>query len=1261
MALTLTPSLQPYVPGLVHDWMATSPDTLSRTIDGSMVFVDVSGFTAMSERLARQGKVGAEEVTEVIGDTFASLLGEAYAYGGSLLKFGGDALLLFFTGDDHPLRAVTAAHGMRAELRRVGVFATSAGKVTLRMSVGAHTGPFHFFLVGGSHRELVVAGPTASETVAMEAAGSSGQIILSPALAAVLPRANRGRPIGPGALLRSAPPNVPRSEIRDELVDLDLARYVPAGLRQTVQQGDVKAEHRSVTVAFIHYTGFDALIAEAGLYEAAKVLDGLIRDVQRAVDDRQIAFLATDIAPDGGKIILTAGAPTVTGNDEEQMLLALRDIVAAVSGLSLHTGVNRGSVFAGEIGPLYRRTYTVMGDAVNLAARLMARADHGQILATAQVLDGSRTLFETTELEPFVVKGKKRPVQAYAVREPKGSRGAIAEAGLPLVGRDEELAALLAAWGEAERGSGCLVEVSAEPGMGKSRLLEEFLARAGDVTALRADCRLYQSATPYFPFRTLLREVFGLSGLGAPMAAAGLRSLVTEKAPQLESWLALIGTPLDLEIPSSREVRELADEFRKARLEEAVSELVTLVLSEPTVVLVEDTHWMDEPSRDLLARLTASIADRPWLVVLSRRPGDGDLVAADEGRQLRRIDLRPLGVDQATALIDAATEDLPLMRQQVQALAERAQGNPLFLIELLEALRRGENVESLPQSVEGLIQARIDRLAPGDRRRLRELSVLGVSFRSEHVASALAGGASERVTRGLRRLGDFLTLDRTGLIRFRHALIRDAAYEGLPFRHRRELHAQVGESILLEAGDRPRDAAELLAVHFSHAQRWPAAWTYARIAGDEAREVGANVEAARFYGQALTAGARLAEVADADLAAVWRSLGVVLEAAGEFDRAYEALRRATRLSHGAPLAVAEIHEKRALVRYRIGGYRQALRETTVGLKLVAAHRSAEARRIGSSLAALRARIRLQQGHAREAVELARAAARDAKRTGARAALARSYSALDLAYERLGEPEKAVYERQALSIWLELGELRVAAITEMNLGVRAYDDGCWDEAVTRYARAKETLERVGDAAHAGLVAANLGELLVSRGALDQAEVALAEARRALRAAHFSDAAIFTDIQIGRLAVERGRLADAVDVLERAVGEAASLHQPRLVLDASIQLGAALVRGDDPRGALAVLDDAERRAGDESAALRAPLARVRASALMALGRLDEADAELATALPLARRQKLQYEELRLLEARVDLAGHLGRDPDGEEMLEARRLERLLSVSR
>ena len=177
-----------------------------------------------------------------------------------------------------------------------------------------------------------------------------------------------------------------------------------------------------------------------------------------------------------------------------------------------------------------------MGDAVNLAARLMAKADPGEIIATAAVIDASRTIFDTTELEPFLVKGKKKPITALTVGEAKGSRTTIAEAGLPLLGRDAELEALLAAWKSAQGEEGHVVELSGEPGMGKSRLLEEFLQRAESPSVIRSECRLYQSATAYFPFRALLRSAFGLEGLDDDASVSALAALVDERAPALRPW-----------------------------------------------------------------------------------------------------------------------------------------------------------------------------------------------------------------------------------------------------------------------------------------------------------------------------------------------------------------------------------------------------------------------------------------------------------------------------------------------------------------------------------------------------------------------------------------------------------------------------------------------------------------------------------------------------------------------------------------------------
>src|SRR5437588_3767776 len=203
--LTAAAPLTPYVPRLVVEWLRDDREATLQTIEGTLAFVDISGFTAMSEQLSSRGRAGAEEVTEVMNATFSALLEQAYALGGGLLKFGGDALLLLYQGDGHAARAARAAFEMRRTLRAIGRPRMSVETVQLRMHAGLHTGRFQFFLVGESHRELLVTGPAATRTVEMEAASEAGEILISPETAAELEPSTLGEEKGPGRLLHAAP------------------------------------------------------------------------------------------------------------------------------------------------------------------------------------------------------------------------------------------------------------------------------------------------------------------------------------------------------------------------------------------------------------------------------------------------------------------------------------------------------------------------------------------------------------------------------------------------------------------------------------------------------------------------------------------------------------------------------------------------------------------------------------------------------------------------------------------------------------------------------------------------------------------------------------------------------------------------------------------------------------------------------------------------------------------------------------------------
>ena len=446
-----------------------------------MVFGDVSGFTKMSERLARHGKVGAEEVADAINTCFEQLLGVAYQCGGNLLKFGGDALLLLFTGEDHATRAAHAAVGMRARLREAGRLDTSAGRVVLRISIGVHRGTFHLFMVGGSHRELIVAGPAATSTVAAEGTATAGEIVMSPPTAVVPHRAEPGSGsrgfVPPSLASRNHPRHCP-SRPRSSTASTWPATFPPpSGSTCSKEAANPNTApppwpSSTSTAPMPSWRTTDRAIWPNGSTPSC----GGYRWRPRRTVSRSSGPTSTTTA---GKIILVSGVPRRAGEDEQRMLLTLRQIAAEELPLGLRIGVNTGPVFAGDVGTPFRRTFTVMGDTVNLAARLMAKAAPGQVLATADVLDRSSVRFATTALPPFMVKGKTRPVTAYAVgaahrvtgpprRPPSADRGRPRSSERS----ESDLEAV-------NGGAGRVVEIVGDQGTGKSRLVEELARRAG--------------------------------------------------------------------------------------------------------------------------------------------------------------------------------------------------------------------------------------------------------------------------------------------------------------------------------------------------------------------------------------------------------------------------------------------------------------------------------------------------------------------------------------------------------------------------------------------------------------------------------------------------------------------------------------------------------------------------------------------------------------------------------------------------------------
>ena len=1230
--------LRPYLPRLLLQWISEDPETTHRIVDGSIAFVDISGFTKLSEQLAKKGKIGAEELAETIGTCFARLLGVAYGNGGGLVKFGGDALLLLFTGDDHAAKAARAAVGMRRALRDIGALDCSGTKVRLRMSVGINSGAFNFFLVGATHRELIVTGLAATQTVVMEGTAEAGEIVVSPETSRLLPAGVLGPQKGPGFLLMREPPGLSRG--LPELDDCEWARLpslVPVAVRERLLEGIDEPEHKRVTIGFVHFDGTDELLRRSGPDEAARRLQQLVGSVQVAVDRQGVTFLATDIDKDGGKIILAAGAPTATENDEERMLLALREIVESDPALPLRIGVNRGPVFAGDIGPAYRRTYTVMGDAVNLAARLMAKAEPGQIIATEELPDQSRTHFACTPLEPFMVKGKSAPIRAVSVGPARGAKQAVGdERTIPLVGREREMGDLLEALQWAREGHGRLVEIVGEPGIGKSRLIEELRTTAQDAAVFRSTCELYESSTPYFPFHSLLRAMLNVPD--GESVASSIDKEVVYRAPELLPWVPLIATAFGVDMPPTPEVAELDERFRRERLAEVLVRVLGHSLPRLTLITIEDVQWMDEASSDLLERIARRIDELPWIVCVTRRDSGTGFAAASEAHVLS---VRPQPLDEASSrtIADAMTEEQPLPAHQISAIVTRAGGNPLFLTELLTTA--SGNDASLPDSVEAVMTARVDRLAPHDRSLLRHLSVLGLTFPRALAERVLDEKVPPPGDILWTRLNEFVQEDANNTFRFERALTRDAAYEGLPYRLRQRLHALVGETIE-RSGVESEAATELLSLHFFHAGRFEAAWRYSRASAERARALFANVDAAAFYERALQSAAREGTIPQADVADVHEALGDVRKRIGEFAKAIESYRSARRLCRADPVASARLMQKQGGIRQVAGKHAEALRLYRLARAALEHDNRPEARALAAQLSVSYASVKKDEARPSEVIKWCLRAIDEAKRAQEKDALGHAYLLLDAAYAQMGRYEQVTNAPAALAIYEELGDLRMQGGILNNLGVWAHNLGRWDEAKANFARSLDAFAKVGDAIQEACTMGNVGEVLSDQGRFEEAYDLFRRSLRVCRAAGDRRDAAYALRNLGRLAYRRGAFADAKALLDEAREEFEHIGAAGDVAETDAALAELLVLQGESRAAIAETSRLLDLTGtpDRPGPQQPLLERVRGIALAQCGEYAEATSCLEAALRVARSRKADYEVALTLRGLAHIAALAGR---------------------
>lgn len=751
---------------------------------------------------------------------------------------------------------------------------------------------------------------------------------------------------------------------------IELAEALPAP-RPAAPHRDV--DRRQVTVLFVDLSGFTSLAERLDPEEVRAFQTNLFEALGQAIT-RYGGFVAKFL---GDGALAFFGAPVAHEDDPVRALHAALDMLACSARLNeqwearlgqpvtLHIAGHSGPVVAGSLGGIAGTAYDVTGDTVNTASRLLGEARPGTILVSeaTQALTRHRFAFESAG--GLTLRGKAGSMNVYrlvgVLAQPQSARG-LAAHGLTsaMVGRSEELEQLLAAFERARQGQAQVVSLIGEAGTGKSRLIAEFLSRLEDDVRLagtavrRVDCSSL-GEPPYGVFAALFREGYRMKpddplDTARQKLAAGLHSLgappeVTDAiAPVLNYLLAVEGErPRDLDPEQlKRQIALAARTLVERRLEQ-----------QPVLIVVEDLHWADTASVDLLWDIVGHLAERPLMILVSHRPDAPQPLAAPVFQTIIR--LTPLPSEDIQALVAqlfGGIDDVALARVQ-HFVATRAGGNPLFVEEIIRTLvstgvlvREGDrwrctrtcDAMNIPPTLHGLLLSRVDRL-PGDARRLlQEAAVLGNVFdeallRAMATDPASAGPALDRLIAAdmIQELGP----GRAGRrYRFAHALVHDAVYENLLLSCRGELHERAGRALERAVGPHPSQLSDLEALghHWSLAPDKRKGARHLMAAGDRARAVYANDDAIHHYQRALQALA--GETCDGEVAAVRERLADVLALTGQRAEAlahYEAVRQTLETAADRP-GTARLHRKIGGLHWEAGDRERAKACFATGLE-----------------------------------------------------------------------------------------------------------------------------------------------------------------------------------------------------------------------------------------------------------------------------------------------------------------------------------------
>jgi class 3 adenylate cyclase/tetratricopeptide (TPR) repeat protein len=890
--------------------------TLPDRVHGAALFADISGFTPLTAVLAQElgPHRGAEELIRQLNQVYTDLIAQVHRYRGNVIHFSGDAITCWFdqsdSAPDHPINhALACAIELQNAMSRLEAVRTPGGQIlTLKLKVALAAGPARRFLVGDRAVYVIeaLAGNTLDQMAAAEKMAEQGEVTITadaldhltapPTIAAwredktgqrYAVISGLGQPVSP-----PLPPIIPDTPV-------EVARpWIPPPVFARLQQASdaFLADLRPAVVMFVRFSGIDYDGDDA----AGEKLDAFIRSVQAILDRYEGFLIQLTMGDKGSYLYIAFGAPIAHENDADRAAataLELRDLPQQFPFLQpLHIGLSLGLTHSGACGSPVRRTFSVMGNEVNISARLMTTAAPGQILLSARVVEALTATYNLKALPPVQLKGVQQPMPIWELqdRQPVPRPGLAQRTQGAMVGRTDEQQQMAAALKALENGRSSTLIIEGQPGIGKSRLVQaliEMVDREKSLVLVGIGDAIEQS-TPYHAWRSVFDQLFETPVFGAAEDGKSLAERITAVLdPTLHDLLPLLEVVVPLGLPETELTAQLTGEARQDNTQRLMLTLLETAVGQsdrnklqpgngPHLVLIfEDAHWLDSASWALMRRAQRQI--QPLLLTLANRPfTERDIVPAFftdllELPNTLRITLDMLPLEAVEELIRQRLGVQKLPTAVTDLIHAKAEGHPFFSEELAYALRdagliqivNGQcrvtaslqelNAANFPNTIQGVITSRIDRLSPPQQLTAKVASVIGRIFAFSILSAIYPLSAEEEQLR--QNLDQMDQLGITPLETpppnlayiFKHLVTQEVVYNLMTFAQRQQLHERTASWYeQTQANDLSRHYP-LLAYHWKAAGAMEEAVDYYAKAGENAFRNYANQEAIRFFTQAL--------------------------------------------------------------------------------------------------------------------------------------------------------------------------------------------------------------------------------------------------------------------------------------------------------------------------------------------------------------------------------------------------------------------------